>query len=93
MDTERVNAKVIAHFKAGYVSETLKLVTIMSKSSAVTSSFLFSTYLEFMSIDLRAVCTLRIDTGDTAWYVMVAIKKLPLNSCSRYKAMLKRIWT
>ena len=34
---------------------------------------------------------LRIDTGDTAWYVVVAIKRLPLNNCSRYVVMLKRI--
>ena len=34
---------------------------------------------------------LMIDTGDTAWYVMVAIKRFLLNNCLRYIVMLKRI--
>ena len=34
------------------------------------------------------VLTLRIDTGDTAWYVMVALKGLFLNNCSKYIFML-----
>ena len=42
---------------------------------------------------IRMPILLRIDTGDAAWYVMVAIKRLLLNSCSRYIAILKRIWT
>ena len=35
---------------------------------------------------------LRIDTGDTAWYVIVVIKRLFLNNYSRHIAMLKRFW-
>ena len=40
--------------------------------------------------NMNYVCniSLRIDTGDTSWYVMVALKGLFLKKCSRYMVML-----